>query len=613
MAKPDVSISANNPVFAGQKLTIEVDVRAEKETKVEYIEATLTGDQGWRIGSGKNSVTHRVKYPHDVAQLMGEGVLPAGTTTRFAAVFSLPPALAPTHKMRPAWAALKLKIHISIPWRIDGRYHYEFEARVPPPAGVQRSPYAVRSTSRQAAHDKPRIELGLASTTLAVGETLVGSCAVYHLDDSEPREVELSLVPIIKITGRGRNREYRGEPSTVVLTLPAGTAGQSLPFKFQVPKDLIPTFDSATHLVEWWLIAETGSFFRGGRIDVAVPLVLVDSTAAAQLAPLVAPPRLGDEQIAAIFAAFAAANDWAGENEAPIEGDFAIRREVAGCDLLIEYAYRGADGTYLVSKVIPPRLGLGLHVRPSSSLRHVFFADVEVDIAAWDRAHHVIARSPAQAIPFLREVAAALMKVDRLGPLARWTDDELVFERPISAVDKDELATTAALLEMLAFSIAAALPAITPPPDVTVDVLAWKQLAHKLDATLALGDLALDGKIDGLPIDANLVWREGDPTLVRVAVGDPDAASAQLRQLDISLVRPAADVLQANAAERLVELVTRWPLDLANLRVRDGVASAELVLPEAARPVVDAERVRELVHALRAVLLALDPGAGPYR
>jgi hypothetical protein len=612
VAKPDVSISANNPVFAGQKLTIEVDVTTEKETKVQYIDATLTGDQGWRIGSGKNSVTHRVKYPHDVAQLMGEGVLPAGTTTRFAAVFMLPAALAPTHKMTPAWGALKLKIHISIPWRIDGRYHYEFEARVPPPANAQRSPHVVRSTSRQAAHDKPRIELGLASTTLAVGETLVGSCAVYHLDDSAPREIELSLVPIIKITGR-RDREYRGSPSTVVLTLPAGRAGQSVPFKFPVPKNLIPTFRTATHQVDWWLVAETGSFFRGGRIDVAVPLVLVDATAAFQLAPLFAPPRLGDEQIAAIFAAFAAANDWVGENEAPIEGDFAIRREVAGCTLLVEYAYRGADGTYLVSKVVPPRLGLGLHVRPSSALRHVFFADVEVDIDAWDRAHHVIARSPAQAVPFLRDVATALMKAGRLGTLVRWTDDELVFERPISAVDRDALATTAALLEMLAYAVAAALPAITPPPDVTVDVLAWKQLAQKLDATLALGDLALDGKIDGLPVDANLVWRDDRAALVRVAVGDPDAASAELRQLDISLVRPAADVLRANAAERLVELVTRWPLDLVNLRVRDGVASAELVLPEAARPVIEADRVRELVHALRGVLLALDPGAGPYR
>ncbi|MDX2089628.1 MAG: hypothetical protein SFX73_17365 [Kofleriaceae bacterium] len=613
MAKPDVTISASNPVFAGQKLIIEVDVTAAKETKVEYIEATLTGDQGWRIGSGKNSVTHRVKYPHDVAQLMGEGVLPAATTTRFAAVFSLPPDLAPTHKLRPAWGALKLKIQISIPWRIDGRYHYELEARVPAPSDAQRSPYAVRSTSRQAAHDKPRIELGLASTTLAVGETLVGSCAVYHLDDSEPRQVELSLVPLVKITGRGRNREYRGSPFTVALTLPPGSAGSSVPFKFQVPRDLIPTFATATHSLGWWLVAETGSFFRGGRIDVSVPLVLVDATAVTQLAPLVAPPRLGDEQIAAIFAAFAAATGWDGDSSVPIDGDFAIHREVAGCNLLIEYAYRGSDGTYLVSKVVPPRLGLGLDVRPSSSLRHVFFTDVEVDIAAWDRAHHVAARSAAQTIPFLRQVATALMKAEYLGPLIRWTDDEMVFERPLSAVDKDQLATTAALLEMLAYAIAAALPAIPPPPDVTVDLLAWKQLAHELDAMLALGDLSLDGKLDGLPADANLVWRDQVPTLVRVTVGDPDSASAELRQLDISLVRPATDVLRANAAERLVEMVTRWPLDIANLRVRDGVASAELVLLEAERPIVDPARVRELMHGLRGVLLALDPGAGPYR
>ncbi|HVK87445.1 MAG TPA: hypothetical protein VM513_25185 [Kofleriaceae bacterium] len=612
MAKPDVSISAQNPVFAGQTFTVDFDVTVEKDTKVEFIDARLTGEQGWRIGSGKHRITHQATLPDVVANLMGEGVLPAETTTRFSARFMLPPSTAPTHRMAPAWARLRLKIHISIPWRIDGRYHYEFEVRVPPPSGVQRSPHAVRSTSRQAAHDKPRIELGLASTTLAVGEELVGSCAVFHLDDSEPREVEVSLVPMIHITGR-RTREYRGTPVAYTVTLPAGSAGRSVPFRIPVPRALIPTFVTQTHSVAWWLVAQTGSMFRGGRIDVSVPLVLVDASASNVLSPLVAPPRLGDEQVATLFADFAARHGWQGENDAPIDGDFAIAREVADCELTISYAYRGADGTYLVAKLVPPRLGLGLGVTPSSPLRHVFFADVEVDIAAWDRAHHVVARSPAQAIPFLREVVPALMKAERLGRLVRWTDDALVFERPVSSVDASTLAQAAELLELLARTFATARAAIAPPPDVTVELAAWQQVAAKLDGRLTVGDLALDGALDGLPVDAKLVWRDGAPALVHVAVGEPEAASAELRSLDLSLARPAADVLRANAAERLVDSVTRWPLDRANLRVRDGVASAELVLPEGERPVVDATRVRELVEALRGVLATLDPGAGPYR
>ena len=48
-------------------------------------------------------------------------------------------------------------------------------------------------------------------------------------------------------------------------------------------------------------------------------------------------------------------------------------------------------------------------------------------------------------------------------------------------------------------------------------------------------------------------------------------------------------------------------------RATDGVASAHLQLPPGDRPAADAARVRELVAALRAVLVALDPAAAPYR
>jgi len=79
------------------------------------------------------------------------------------------------------------------------------------------------------------------------------------------------------------------------------------------------------------------------------------------------------------------------------------------------------------------------------------------------------------------------------------------------------------------------------------------------------------------------------------------------------LPHPATDVLGDPMAEPLVEAVTRWPADYRELRVTDGVAGATYTLPTSDPVVVDAARVRALVDALRAVLLALDPGAGPYR
>jgi hypothetical protein len=145
------------------------------------------------------------------------------------------------------------------------------------------------------------------------------------------------------------------------------------------------------------------------------------------------------------------------------------------------------------------------------------------------------------------------------------------------------------------------------------DIDAWHELAKLLDGRLTIGDLSIAGKLDGLSVDLGIGWEGSQPVSVHVAVGDPEAASAELREIAIALPRPASDVLVVIAAERLIDQLTRWPEDLVNLRVADGVASASHVLSSEARPAIDVARVRELVHALRAVLAALDPGGGPYR
>ncbi|MBA3452488.1 MAG: hypothetical protein H0T42_05255 [Deltaproteobacteria bacterium] len=280
----------------------------------------------------------------------------------------------------------------------------------------------------------------------------------------------------------------------------------------------------------------------------------------------------------------------------------------------VAYAYRGEAGTFLVARVAGPSLGLGLAVTPSSSLRHVFFADVEVDITAWDRAHHVVARSSAQAIPVLKMIVPALMRAPRLGALVRWTDEELVFHVPCSLVDQTVLEGVTADLETVARAMIAAERTVGPPPSLTVDIAAWHALSSWLRGTLTMGDLSIDGTLDAAPVSVGLTWNDDDhPIRVVATVGDPDAASADLRAITLSLPRPARDVLGNVGAENIVDLVTRWPAEIIDLRVVDGVASAAFGVPEGTAPVIDAARVRGLVEALRAVLAALDPGAGPYR
>lgn len=611
MAKPDVQISAPTRLIVGHEVAIEIDVTAERETKVDFIEAAIEGRQGWSVGSGKSQVSHRTVFPKLVSQLMGPGILPAAATTRFAMRFQLPPGTAPSHDIDPAYAKLVLRIHISIPWRIDGRYHYEFGVRLPPPPRVERVPYVIRSTTERSPADEPRIELSLASTRLIAGEACVGSLAVFHVDDRKPREVELSFVPNLTLHGRGGPRDRRGTAYTATITLPPGSAGTSVPFEISVPT-VCPSFQTVTHEVKWWLVAMTGSFFSR-KLDVSVPLEIVDAAARSTTPRLNAPPRLGDERIAAIFATAAAKAGWRGDDlKAEEEGQFAIARDTEAGELSIAYAYRGEDGTFVITRVEHPSLGLGLSVAPSSSLRHVFWKDLEVDIAAWDRAHHVGARSQPQAVPFLQAVVPGLMRCGRLGALVRWDDAGIVFERPMSTIDERELAAMIATLEPLAPILARARAAITPPPDVALDLDAWRDLAKWLDAELVVGDLSMTGMLDQLPVTILLEWEAAKPARICVAVGSTDSASEQLARLALLLPRPASDVLGAPDANDLVESVTRWPNQFVDLRVEQGIARAACTLV-GAPPVVEPLRIRELVQGLRGVLATLSPATGPYR
>ena len=600
---PKVNVYAPGTVFVGTQCRAELELVADDDTRIDFVDARVTGHQGWSVGSGKSRVTVRMTFPEIKARMMEAGVLPAGMT-KLTLQFTLPQGTPPSHAIDPAWAHLELRVHVSIPWWPDGRYRFVLPVRVPPALPVIRTPVAIHSKATAA--DKPRIEISLASSRLVAGETAVGSCAIFHMDDRKPRDVELSFVPVLTLHGRGRVRERRGSPFGVTLTLPAGSAGTSVPFQVALPPTMVPTFETVSHRLTWWLVASSGSFF-GGKVDVALPLELVDASAASLTQKLVAAPRLADERVANLFSRFAADGEWRTDAE-----DLAIERTTGDTELRIAYAYRGQDGTFLVTRIAGPSLGLGLAVTPSSSLRHVFFEDIEVDIASWDRAHLVHARSAAQTIPPLRAVVPTLLESAGLGKLVRWTDDEIAFERKVLNVELGDLTATSALLARVATALDGARGLVAPPDDLAIDVDAWRELARWLHGRLALGDLSIeDGVLDNARVELGLVFDvDGKPAGVRASVGTPEAASAAARAVTLGLARPASDALAEVSAEAIVDRLTRWPADFTDLHVADGVATATWTLGAAG---AEARRVRELVEALRALLATLDPGAGPYR
>ena len=597
-------------LFVGIAGRVEIEIVADKETRIDYVDARIQSVQGWSIGSGRSQISHRHVERYVETRLRGKGVLPVGTT-RLALDVTLPPGTPPWHAIEPAYAYVELRVHVSIPWWPDPRERFRLPVRLPPGPPVPPVPSVWRSLIGR--EDEPRIELGLASQRVAAGDTLVGSCAVYHMGDSKPRDVSVLLVPMFTLFGRGRARPHAGDAFGIRLVLPPGSDGTSMPFAIQLPASLTPSFAATSQVLEWQVHARTGGSLFGRKLLVIAPLYVVDAIAADVTTRYARPPALTDERVVAVLVAFAREHGWRQVTDDDARA-FSIARAEGEHELRLSYVHRGADGTFLVARIAHASLGLGLSVVPSSTLRHVFLKDIEVDVPDWDRRHLVNARFAEQALPMLRAAVPGLVEAIALGTLVRWTDDALVFERPIVAISAPDLDFASRTLVRLAAGLVAACALIPPPPGCVVDVEAWRDLARTLHGHLALGDLSIAGTLGSAPIHLGLDF-DGDahPTAVHATLGDPEQAGAEARAVSLALARPAAEIAASGAPDAIAELVATWPADLVDLHVADGVVAASWRLPAAAPPVIDVTRVRQRVDALSAVLGALSPGASPYR
>ncbi|CAN5796530.1 hypothetical protein BH11MYX2_BH11MYX2_10460 [soil metagenome] len=620
--KPTVSVRTKQRVFAGARAELTVTIDAPDEIKVDAITAELSGSQGWQIGSGKSQTGVTVPYPEKLGFVLHDGalVLQTGSRTEYQIAFDVPALVPPTHTLIPAWATLELFVHVSIPWRIDVRRRFTLDVHRKPPAEIPRLPYAVRSNSQAAAADAPRIEMGVASRQVIAGEVLLGTVAVYHVEDTKERDVVLALVPLVDLYGSINRTGIPSRGFSTNVTIPAGHAGRSVPFRMAIPKNIAPTFETITHGIRWMLTATLQMPFLRKNLAVEAPLLIHDATAAATAQPLEAAPRLGDERMARLFAQFAAEHGWRGVDTNPVDtdgdgkvdeapGQFAIEKVLEQSTLRIAYDYRGPEGTFVMAGIRHPFAGLGLQVTKSSTVRHLMWRDIEVDIAPWDREHYVVARDEDQARPFLREIVPSLMQMRSAGEMNHWNDYGVWFEQPVQRLDADQLQRVGLDLGTIAQTIEKAIASITPPHDIKADLPGLTALAERYKARLCRGDLSLWSSPSGDPVHTELVRDEqGKPVRMKFSYGSEALASEALLEKKVDLPH-LADVLGRDLPTELIEVLTGCKPRISNFVIARGVARCTLPVSDA----VDADTVRDVVDVLRAALSAVVPSSGPYR
>jgi hypothetical protein len=611
-------------VFAGQHAELMITVDTADEIKTDGILAELSGSQGWQIGSGKSQTGVTVPYPDKLgfALQRGEAVLEAGSRTEFRIAFDVPALTPPTHHFMPAFATFELFVHISIPWRIDVRQRFTIDVHRSAPADIPRLAFAVRSNSQNAAADAPRIEMGLPSRQFCAGEVLSGTVAVYHVDDDKDQTVDLSLTPLIDLYGSLRRTGIPSRGYTMSLQIPKGVSGRSVPFAMAIPKAITPTFETITHGLRWALTANLERGFMRKDLAVEAPLLIHDASGAATARPLEAAPRLGDERMARMFAKYASEHGWRGADPNAVDSDgdgtseeipgqFAIEQQLDDATLRIAYDYRGEHGTFLMAGIRHPALGLGLHVTPSGTMRHLMWRDIEVGISGWDRQHYVAARDEKQASPFLTQVVPSLVEADRVGTLHHWNDHGIWWEQPLPKLDEDLLANVAVQLGVVAQRIAQAMGQIKPPTDIVADMPGLTELAQRYKAYLCPGDLSLWSSPAGDPVHTQLVRdAEGQAVNVTFSFGSEALASEALLEKKIELPH-LGDVLGRDMPTELIEVMTGCKQHISQFSIDRGVARCTLALAPGAH--LDATMVREVVDTLRASLAAVVPSSGPYR
>ncbi len=236
------------------------------------------------MGGSTGEPAHHSAHLDRVRRVIGPALLQP-EPHRFPIQLALPAMMAPTHAMSPASSTLELLVRIGVPrfWRLQ---RFSLAVREPPPALLDRSPITARAT-----HEYASLEFAIAARQLVAGETLVGSCAAFHVDDSRAREITLALAPHLRLIGNHGEERLECPARSLAIPFEAGAAGRALRFSFPVPRDVTPSFRAETHELAWSFIA------RLDTLEAAVPLTIVDSLATSRVTPLREPPVIAGASI----------------------------------------------------------------------------------------------------------------------------------------------------------------------------------------------------------------------------------------------------------------------------------------------------------------------------
>lgn len=563
--RPTIELLVPRSITPGSRFEAEVRLHAKADVEVEHVHVDLSCKAGWTVGSGKNQVSRYDELLRLRAQPFAGPLLARGDHS-FRAAFELPPELPPSYEGGAASVRWAMDIEVSIPWWPDARSHHPLTITLPDARTHDSAPTTFRQRASELHLGAPRIEASLTSSALAPGGRIAGAIALYNFDQASALPIRIVLVEDNTLyTRRLSERVRHGRSWSVGVVSPAGGHERGTPFEFQVPTDIVPSFRTASFIHGYALQVEVKTGFLSTS-TLSIPITIANDHVLKDESLRLVTPSVGASRMEELGREVAARRGYAIEGAALTRtldvGDVSI-----GLD--VRHESRTGEGTFLVSVLTFPRLGLALSVEPQTGIAGFFARDIEIDEPSWDRQHRVSARDPVQAGAFLRGL------VQRLGvdaTFARLEDDSARIVLPDPALNAQSLDAFAARVERVAMALGEAIELVPAPSGIDAGP-EWGPLAERLRARFVVGDLAIDdGRLGGADVQIQTRWENGPAHRIEV-VPDPPLPE----EVALSLLAPARDAASAAGISADVRaLLERLPADAARLELGGGRISLEL-------------------------------------
>ncbi|MFK7991021.1 MAG: hypothetical protein AB8I08_33685 [Sandaracinaceae bacterium] len=598
--RPKVRLRVPNEIRPGHAFTATVLLDCKREVPVEFVKVRLSGIETWTVGSGKHSTTRKHALVNLGAQLSGERTLSAGRH-ELPVKIPLPPDLPPSYQGRAGRIEYELDVHVSVPWWPDRRSQFEIHVvpleRPSPPSNPQIYSSRVEGPRER----EPHAEMSVSASWTRSGDVVRGAFALSNVEHNRYSEATVGLVGTeVLYNGPHTYRQLEYMRYRIRVGLEEAQEGEMLPFQFRLPVDAMSQLDRKKRgglvSLRWELELRVG--IRWGQdLILRVPFQVLPRSSRPGDAPArLAPPVVGSDRLKELWQRI-------GEPHGLVYGLQTLTRAFGETQLVIRREHMGRDGIHLIAELRYPELHMALEIEPAKGLK--MMGGVRVGFDDWDRAHHVLARDPEQAITMLKGLVPRMT-----GPTVRRMDDERLLLSFRDAGQKPAVLTRfVASAVHLGEYVEALRHNLPPPSGLEAALPEWQDLARRISGTLETARMRITGQAGAMQTEVRVAFdKKGNAMCTWLTV----APSTPLDQEQVFAWHASSGALETPRSGEAGELIRATANGVEELSIERDRISVRLGLLGIDAG-VNAVSVEQKLSRMARLVQVLRGEAGPYR